>query len=258
MSDTIFSNPEESQQQTQEAPKQESQQESATPTTEEQNSPQQESKPAEPQPDPNSLFADQLAGIVSEDGRQKYADVQTALSSIPHAQEHIKNLTAQVNELREELKQKEQRMDEVLQRIQPSQEVGEKPSNTEFDPANIEALVEQQLSKREQAQVAERNRTQVVSALKEQFGEDAPKKYEEKAKELGVSVEVLNSLAFQSPAAVLAYFSGQGTKPSPSPVSGGVNTATLTKPSESQDDHMRIFTGGSNDLVNKWRAVGNK
>ena len=43
-------------------------------------------------------YANQLGLIVAEDGRQKYADVATALQSIPHAQAEIGRLKQELED----------------------------------------------------------------------------------------------------------------------------------------------------------------
>jgi hypothetical protein len=204
--------------------------------------------------DPNSLFADQLAAVKTDDGRQKYADVQTALSSIPHAQSHIKELTDKVKEMEEELA-KRQGMDDVLQRLESNQQVVEQPSNTGLDETSAVQLVERMLQQKEQEKAALSNQQQVVSKLKEQYGDKAESIYNQKAAELGMTPAQLNQLALSAPKAALAYFDIKDTPVQNPTVPSSVNTATLQPNQQPEVDPMAIFNGSESDLVKKWRAV---
>jgi len=76
---------------------------------------------ATPEPvDPNSLFANQLANIKSDDGRQKYADVNTALESVPHAQAHIAAQAAEIATLKEQVA-KQDGMEALLEQLKSQQ-----------------------------------------------------------------------------------------------------------------------------------------
>ena len=233
------------------------------------NAPAPEVKPAESQapaastqaevkspetPDPNSVFANQLAGIKSDDGRQKYADVNTALDSIPHAQSHIKDLMAKNAEMEAAIA-KLTGANEVLQST-VSQPIPEPvvPAVAGMDEASTAALVDSVLAQREQAATAEANKATVIAALSKKYGEKAEAVFVEKAAELGMEVGMLTGIALKSPKAALAYF-GAETVNVANPTYGGANTTNLMPEQTPNDDHMKIFTGGENDLVNQWRKA---
>ena len=237
MTDNIFGNPEGVQPEaTQQAPV----------------SPQESQAPAQAI-DPNSVFANQLAGIKSDDGRQKYVDVPTALESIPHAQEHIRGLAAKNAELEAQVA-KMQGMDEVLQRLESNQNQPEQPSVNGLDATAVNAQVEQILTQREQAAVASRNQATVVNALTQKFGDSAETVFAEKAAQLGVDVGFLTEISLRSPEAALAYFDTAPAKIS-NPVSGGINTTAIRPDHVADDSHMDVFRGGQSDLVNQWRKA---
>lgn len=212
--------------------------------------------PAQPT-DPNSLFADQLAGIKTDDGRQKYADVQTALDSIPHAQTHIADQSAKIKELEEELA-KRQGMEQVLEQLQSQQAVTETPSEQTgvADQIDVAALIDAKLREKEVMDTQVSNQNKVLTELGKQFGETAESAFNAKAAELGVSVGFLSDLARKAPEAVLAYFGK--AQASPQPVSqGSVNTSVLDgQPAQENNDHMKIFQPESSDTMKKWRASG--
>jgi hypothetical protein len=237
MTDNIFGNPEGVQPEaTQQAPV----------------NPQEPQAPAQVT-DPSSLFANQLAGIMADDGRQKYADVPTALASIPHAQDHIRALTEEAAALKEELS-KRAGVDEVLQRLESNQNQPEQPSVNGLDATAVNAQVEQILTQREQAAVATRNQATVVNALTAKFGDNAETAFAEKAAQLGVDVGFLTEISLRSPEAALAYFEVAPARVS-NPTSGGVNTTALPSTPVADDSHMDVFRGGQSDLVTQWRKA---
>ena len=250
MSESLFSNPETdpNNQPAQQQPAAAAPAEPQVPAT-----PAQEGVKVPETTDPNSVFANQLAGIQSDDGRQKYVDVNTALASIPHAQQHIKDLMSQNATMEAEMA-KLQGANEVLQRLEPEPKAEQPQVAPGMDEASTTDLVDRVLAQREQATIAKNNQKKVVDALSAKYGEKAEAVFAAKAAELGMDVGMLTGIALQSPLAALAYF--DATLPDPSnPITGGVNTSALQPAPETQPDHMRIFTGGENDLVNKWRKA---
>jgi len=244
MSDSVFENLNTEQAQTN------------VPVVEEQTSQQQDVKPAE-SVNPDSLWADQLAGIKTSDGRQKYADVKTALASIPHAQGHIKELTDKVRELEEQLT-KSKSMDEVLQRIQASQSNSESPSVSGLSEAHVLELLNSALNQREETSKAVYNEKEVTKVLVEKYGDTskAIAALQSKADELGVDVGFLQQLAQKSPKAVLSYFNAQPSN-TPRSTTPGINTSALQTPAKTNaiEEARARLLGKGNALVDKWRAA---
>lgn len=209
--------------------------------------------------DPNSLFADQLARITTEDGRQKYADVSTALDSISHAQKHIAELTKQKQELEAEL-QKRRGMEEILDSINASQGTeAEQPSVTGLDEAALAELVNSAISQREKEAKAKQNELAVSEALRKKFGEKASDALADKAAELGVGVDFMQSLAQHSPKAVLSYFEGSASA-TVSPTTPGANltnTPPPVEPNPLEEARARLM-GQRDPLIEKWRSVAQK
>lgn len=204
--------------------------------------------------DPNSLFADQLQSIKTEDGRQKYADVQTALASVPHAQDHIAEQASRIKELEEQVAQ-QKGMDAVLEQLQSQQNTTEIPSNAGLDETTIAQLLDQRLDQRDVQAKQDANANSVLDTLKKTYGEKAETQFTEKASSLGVSVGFLSDMARSAPQAVLAYFTEASTS-SANPTVGSINTNVLDIQTAAPDNtHMDIFTGGSSSTVGKWRAA---
>jgi hypothetical protein len=206
--------------------------------------------------DPASLFADQLAEIKTDDGRQKYADVQTALSSIPHAQTFISEQGARIKALEEELA-KRQGMEQVLEQLQSQQAVQETtPPQTGVADIDVGALLDAKLQEREIMAAKQANQEKVLTALQEKFGDKAEAQFNAKADELGISVGFLSDLARNSPTAALAYFN-QAPAASPQPSNGTVNTSVFdSKPQTEDRSYMKIFQSAESDTMKKWRASG--
>lgn len=240
------------------------QEESTTQSTapQEQTTPQgEESKPAQTTTvsDP---YADLLRGITTEDGRQKYGDVNTALNSIPHAQTHISELTRKNAELQEELN-KRQGMEQVLDRINSTKQTNtEQPSVNSLSEAQVMELLNSALTQKEAASLAQANEAAVTDGLVKKFGdrEKATAMIKAKAEELGVGFDFMRSLAQKSPKAVLSYFN---TAPSnnPSPTTPGINTASLPntsgEPNRLEEAKAKLF-GQRDPLVESWRAAAPK
>lgn len=207
--------------------------------------------------DPNTLFANQLAEIKSEDGRQKYADVNTALSSIPHAQSHISSLEKQVAQLQEELT-KRQGMEEVLERIKATPETNpEQPSANSLDAAQLSEAFNAFADQREQARAALENEIAFSNQLREKFGDKAKEVLTQKAQELGISPDFMQSLAQKSPKAALKYFEADGGAAAQPTIPSNNAQALTTPPSPDKlaSAKAKLF-GTSNPNIDKWREAG--
>ena len=212
---------------------------------------QQEEKVAEaPQ---NNPYADLLSTITSEDGRPKYAKVEDALTSIPHAQKHIQTLEGELAQMREQIKElameRNQAEERHLETPQPQQEAG-------FGEDQVVGLVDKVLSQREQKVAQQRNVQQVVESLTGKFGstEAADKAYRAKANEMGISMDMMNSLAMSSPNAVLAYFGTTGAS-APSKTEGSINTASIPSEPQRPKGNNPLLTGSMNDMKGEWDRI---
>lgn len=203
-------------------------------------------------------FANQLAGIVNPDGRQKYADVATALNSITHAQSHIAELTLKNAEL-EATAAASVGMEQVLQRIDSSNQTPDAPSVVGLGEDKVRELLESTLSQRDAASIAHANEVELTNGLVAKFGtqEKAVEMLGNKATELGVSIDFMQKLAQQSPKAVLSYFGAEPTA-NATPTAPGINTAAIQAPA-GDVDHLAEATaklmGQRDPLVTKWRAA---
>lgn len=204
-----------------------------------------------------SLFADQLAAITAEDGRQKYADVATALGSIPHAQSRIQELQNKIKELEEENARKAG-FEEVLSRLDGNNNATGSTNPEAMSVETMQSLMEQMLEQRELTAKAKQNELAVTESLAKKFGdkEKALEQLKAKAAQLGVSMDVVRQLAQASPNAVLSYFeSGGADSSAPTGFGGGAfSNAPAGEPDPYTAARSKLF-GQSDPLVNKWRSA---
>lgn len=205
---------------------------------------------------PTETYADQLGLIVREDGHQKYADVQSALQSIPHAQ-------AEINRLKGELEQataqaaEAKGIDQVLEQLasQKSQEQVQQPTGQNLTQEQILELMNQTLTQKEHQAKQTTNAKVVEDALIGSFGtkEKANEKFEEKAKELGMDVATFTDLALNYPSVVLTHFK-TNKAPVVQPTQGNINPQGL--PNKEQEKELQPVPLGAttNDLINSYRA----
>lgn len=156
----------------------------------------------------DTSFTDLLGSIKNERGEPKYKDVQTALQALQHSQEFIPQLKTEKEQLEIELanlKKEVERLktvDETVSRLTSPQSQQTTQQSTGLSAEDVTNLVSQALSRKESEAVQKANLNTVVSQLQEVFGKDAETNFYSKAKELGMSVEEMNSLAAKSPQAV--------------------------------------------------------
>lgn len=196
---------------------------------------------------------------------KKYASVDEALKSVPHAQKHIAQVEAELKAAREEL-EKRKAAEEILKEIKA--EAGSQsvvtPTQSDLTPEKIAQLVNQTIAQKEAQTIANANVNKVVSAFTEKYGsvEKAEAEFIRIANETGLSVDGLNKLSASSPQAVLKLagfgekqVAGSVTKPTSS-----VNTEALAISGQGQGElSARVKSGASTkDLVNAWKIAGMK
>jgi hypothetical protein len=197
-------------------------------------------QPATQQPQTSNPFADQLAGIKTEEGKQKYDTIEKALDGLTHAQDYIPQLKTQVNtqeaeinKLRAELEQR-QSVEDVVSRL-TSQQQAPAPAETPqvsqgLSEERVANLVQQQIAQT-QAQAAEvTNKQKVNASLVGKFGNKAGEVVAEKAKALNTTPQQLEAMAASNPDMVLALFNTQATS-GVSTTTGSINIPP-TAPSE--------------------------
>lgn len=206
-------------------------------------------------PNPPSI-PDHLKDLIGE-GR-KYASVEKALESIPHAQSHIQKIEDDNRKLREEIAKRlaaEEVYEKLTQNIKGGANGEDPPHAPVVDEASIAALVERQIAAREENQKASQNVAKVRDALVAKYGEKAEEVYKNKAQELGVGLNFLNDVIKKSPKVAEELF---GLKPKNESVSptlpASVNTAVLNARPPAEPN-AKIAGNTMTDLLAAWRAA---
>lgn len=166
--------------------------------------------PAAPEvPNPDISYATELAMILNEEGKQKYANVTEALKGASHAQNYIADLKRQLQEAQSNAaanvasKEKQDELERTVRELLNKQTPTPATPASDLSADKIAEMVEQTLSRKNAAEAAKANQAAVVAELTKAFGEQAEAKYVEAAKDLGISVDDLNVMAAKSPKAVL-------------------------------------------------------
>ncbi len=185
---------------------------------------------------------------------KKYASVAEALKALEHAQTHISKIESENGELRTKVAGATS-AEEVLRAVKELQEKGRtsgaEPVDAEALAKLVNSTLEQQLTAREQAQLAKANAAAVTKALAEKYGDKAEEVYKAKAAELGITVARLNQLASESPKAALAYFGT--TSGTPAKTQGGVNPLAMP-PAPTERPSKSIMGGATTgDMIAEWR-----
>lgn len=185
----------------------------------------QQDTPVQQPVNQGSLFADQLAAIKDENGRQKYDTPDKALEALKHSQAYIPQLKSQVSEYEGEIArlkaelEKTKSVEDIVSRLTQQQDA-QQPLPSHLDESAVEALLERKLRQTEQENRKVQNLQSVESQLISKFGDGAKTALSAKATELGISLAQLKAMAEESPQVVSALFSTTSTKP-PVPTGGG-------------------------------------
>lgn len=163
--------------------------------------------------------------LVGED--KKYKDNESLAKSKLHSDRHIAILEKELAELRE-ANQKATTLEEVktqiLSQIKPTEVP---PSHPDAQPddqpdakvtdSDLEAKIAALLVKKEAEAQAGMNRKKVQDTLRDKFGSDAQLVLNQKAQELGVSLDYLAGVANDSPSAFFRLVGVDVSQPTPTP-----------------------------------------
>lgn len=203
-------------------------------------------------------YADLLKGISTEDGRPKYATVSDALNSIPHAQKHIASLEEELAELRSNYEstraaaEKAKSLEETVANLQTKKEAPPQASDED-----LAGLIDKVLHQRESESMKKSNVTNVVDALTRKFGDAAAadKAYRDKAAELGIGLDMMNSIAASSPKAMLAYFGETGVAAPSKTDTGTINTAAMPTTTKTERGANPLLSGSMADMQSEWNRI---
>jgi hypothetical protein len=182
---------------------------------------------------PQESFVQKLVEAKGEN----WKDPEVLAKGKLEADGYIKTLEEQLATMREDMK-KQDYQSQILEQLQnkaaetttaqtamPNNNGSTETQNTtaSLSENDLESLVEKTLVKREQDSVIKQNLTQVDQELEKSFGTEAAVTVQEKAKELGMSMERLRDIAAESPSAFFTLI-GQPQKTFSPMVQGSVRT----------------------------------
>ena len=198
---------------------------------------------------------------------KKYSSLEDALKSIPHAQKHI-SVLEQENKTYKEQIDKVQSMEELLKQMQAQQMTKDENTTPPVEnegaddllnklSSQLDSLVEQKLSLKQQEAVHSQNAQTVTKAFKEAFGDKAEDAYKGLSEETGLSIDSLNQMAATSPKALLKL-AGLSNKTGtiPAKQSSTVNTEAFIANANGQKQEVKpvMFGATSSQVLDAWRA----
>lgn len=204
-------------------------------------------------PPPTPTVPDSLKDLVG-DGK-KYASVDKALESIPHAQAHIARLEQEMAEVRAKMAESVA-AEEVYKKLTESfNRDGVTPPVVGLDEASAAALFDKRLAEHKAAEAARENGNRVRDALVGKYGDKAQEVYNAKAQELGVGVEFLNEVVRRSPKAAEELF---GIKPKETPAGSStpsIRTDALNN-TRTEPPAPSVMGGATTgQLIDAWRRA---
>lgn len=187
-----------------------------------------------------------VAKLAQERG-EKWSDPEVIAKGKIEADNYIKQLEAQLEEMRGDLS-KQDYAAQLLEQLQgkapdsPTEPVvsnnerGATEENTtpEVSEDVLKSLVEKTLTEREAANTKQQNIDLVSQQMTEKYGTEAAARVQSKAEELGLSAERMEELAAESPSAFLALI-GEPPAQAPTMTRGSVNTSGLGQASSERD-----------------------
>jgi len=207
---------------------------------------EQTTEQTQPETSPQESYVQKLVEAKGEN----WKDPEVLAKGKLEADGYIKTLEDQLEQMREDMKKQDyqaQILDQLQNKATESTAVStEVPNNNNgdinaqntteaVDEEVLKSLVEKTLTQREKDAVIKQNLLQVDQELEKSFGTEASAKVQEKADQLGMSMERLREIAAESPAAFMSLI-GEPQKTFSPMVQGSVRTEGVNmQPSAERD-----------------------
>lgn len=173
---------------------------------------------------PSPVVPTELQELVGQG--KKYATLDDAIKSVPHAQTHIAKLEQEAAQLREEL-QKRKAAEDLLADIKAGiTQQGETTPKVDLSQETVSNIVKNVLKQEQESNIQAQNAKSVMTAFETAFGDKqkAEQEYIKIAEKNNLPVQMLNQLAMTSPEAVLNLAGLKKTTQPVGKVSSDVNT----------------------------------
>lgn len=190
---------------------------------------------------------------------KKYASVEEALKSVPHAQKFIDELKNEVSTLKEEVN-KRKAIEEVISEFRNGLPTQEETATTapQLSQEALMNLVSQAIEAKETQKTAKQNTDKVVAKMIEKFGDKAEAEYIRIARENGLNIQMMNALASKSPDAILKLAGFDNATNQSTKMNSSVNTEAFTG-TKTTDLSARVRQGATTkDMVSAWHIAGEK
>ena len=223
--------------------------------------PQQVTTTASEAVTPATPYAEKLAAIRNEEGLQKYASVDDALTSASHAQDFIKTLKDEKSLMAEELESYKAQLAQRISIEDAVSEIASSPAATVtpkqgLSREDVFSLMEQ----RDVQATRKSTRKSVVDTLVNHCGGDSSKAsvmIRDRLSELGMTRDNLAALSETSPSAVYELFgiNGKGSV-APRQLASNIRTdaVEMSNTNSGIPRSKRLPIGaGSSELVSEWR-----
>lgn len=212
----------------------------------------------------NDQFATLLLEIKNERGEPKYKTVQEALIGLKNAQEYIPTLKQTLTQREQELAAAQARANEVeeLKRVVQELTAGKQEPVTNGAPAlseqQVAELVDRALQTQQSVAKQKENTGKVVETIKAEFGDKAEAVFYERAGQLGMSRDEINTLASKSPAAVFQLLGINQNSGSGFPTRSTVNSSGFTQKQDSylaRNEKSALAFATSDEVLQEARAA---
>ena len=207
-----------------------------TPTTEQGQETDNNQEAHEPQ--------DFLQAVVSEKGEQ-WSDPQALAKGYWHSQRRIKELeeaAAQADkndyakQLLEQVRGQAPAGDSGKEEPEIQKQATQDDDKTSLSPEEIQRLMDETLSEREKANKINTNLQSVQAQLQETYGTEAQSVMQQKANEVGLSIDWMKELAGESPDAFLRLIGEPPKKQGNNIPNNSVNTSAVTSQGNNDRD----------------------
>lgn len=202
---------------------------------------------------------DLLKTVLNENGEPKYSTVEDLAKGAANAQDHIKNLEAELATLRDKGNASD-KLDELMEAVKESKGSGQGDENTStMKPEDVLGIVKDYLTDTKAAESRETNISTVTSHFKSRYGKDASEKLYGKAEDLGFSREEINRMIANNPNAALKVLGEDKAKSSKTdPLStNGVSTSQFSGKSDEKPTSVMGPTTSAR-LTDSWKASQRK
>jgi hypothetical protein len=195
-----------------------------------------------------------LAGIKNDSGAQKYANVEEALKALQHSQEFIATLKQEKESLSSQVKSQEQ-LQELLNarpEVEAPAPVQEQPTPAQVVPGLTSEDVIAILKQQESVSVANANAKKVTDALESAYGAEAQTTLVAKVEAVGLSREMADKLAQESPDAFLKMIGVEANKSVPK-AGSAFGTESFNQPKKPEPYKFIEQMQSSNKNLEAWR-----